>query len=250
MYDTDLPIRSDLLAAHERTVRRWSQPGNWWSADQRLAIVEQVRAALDAGPLPPWGKPGSLVSDLTDSQEPDSPHAAEVLPPAAVDAIWRITNHPGTLTHGWYVGVIAELAQSQFTAPDQEPLELGQEALAYVELVGIVAQANNLDRFADALELERIKLPAAEPGKPTREVDKNVAVREHWVPTADSRAPGVLKSLTAVPAEVQAWLMLSDAGYVPLASIRGDLISDHASLTRPQIELVAARTSKLNECFY
>ncbi len=250
MYDTDLPIRDDLLDAHERTVSSWAQPGNWWSADQRLAIVEQVRAALDADPLPPWVTPTSLANDSADSTQPGSLESSEVLPTAAIDAIWRITNHPGTLTREWYEGIIAELAESQFQAPNQEPFEPGQEALAYVELVGIVAQANNLDRFADALELERVKLPAPEPGKPTREVDENVAVREHWVPTDDSRAPGVLKSLTAVPAEAEAWLVLSDAGYVPIANVRGDLISDHASLTRPQIELVAARTSKLNECFY
>ncbi|HCB34028.1 MAG TPA: hypothetical protein DEP69_02310 [Acidimicrobiaceae bacterium] len=227
LYRTDLPVRDELASAHAEILRRWSAPGTWWTARRRQAIVTQVRAALDADPLPPWVAPSSVEGLLDDD-------AAGLLPSAAVDAVWRITNYPGTLTRDFYDGVIAA----------------GIEPPAYVELVGVVAQANNLDRFADALGLDRLDLPPPSPGEPSRRIGADVAVANHWVPTAATAVPNVLLALTAVPAEVDAWLLLSDAGYVPIANVRGDLVSDHGSLTRPQIELVATRTSKLDECFY
>jgi len=44
--------------------------------------------------------------------------------------------------------------------------------------------------------------------------------------------------------------LLSSAQYVQLGDLLGDLVSDQNSLTRMQVEVIAGRTSKLNECFY
>ncbi|WP_428122443.1 alkylhydroperoxidase-related (seleno)protein [Candidatus Poriferisodalis sp.] len=229
VYDSDLPIRDDLAAAHGEVAKRWVHPGTWWTAAQRSDIVQQVRAARDhrandGGALPPWVQP-STVDGLIDTDSP--------LPAAAVDAIWRITNHPGTLTQDWYTSIV----------------ERGVDPLAYVELVGVVAQANCVDRFADGLELPRVALGEPDAGPPVRE-GAPAAVVHHWVPTADIRFPNVIKALSAVPAENEALFILSDAQYVPMERVRGELINDQNSLNRPQIELLAARTSKLNECFY
>ncbi|WP_419922095.1 alkylhydroperoxidase-related (seleno)protein [Candidatus Poriferisodalis sp.] len=228
-YDTELPIRGDLADAHGEIAARWARPGTWWTAAQRAEIVRQVRAARDhrtdnGDALPPWVQPSS-VDGLVD---PDGP-----LPTAAVDAIWRITNHPGTLTQDWYQSII----------------DRGVDSVAYVELVGVVAQANCVDRFADALELPRIDLDEPSDGPPTTE-GAPAAVKYHWVPTADLKMPNVIKALSAVPAENESLFILSDAQYVPMERVRGELINDQNSLNRPQIELLAARTSKLNECFY
>ncbi len=228
-YDTELPIRGDLAAAHREVATRWARPGTWWTAAQRAEIVRQVRAARDhrtdnGETLPPWVQ-SSSIDGLVD---PDGP-----LPTAAVDAIWRITNHPGTLTEDWHQSII----------------DRGVDSLAYVELVGVVAQANCIDRFADALELPRIDLDEPADDPPTRE-GAPAAVKYHWVPTADIKMPNVIKALSAVPAENESLFILSDAQYVPMERVRGELINDQNSLNRPQIELLAARTSKLNECFY
>ncbi|WP_423917090.1 alkylhydroperoxidase-related (seleno)protein [Candidatus Poriferisodalis sp.] len=228
-YDTELPIRDDLAAAHGEIAARWARPGTWWAAAQRAEIVRQVRAARDhrtdnGDVLPPWVQPSS-IDGLVDADGP--------LPTAAVDAIWRTTNHPGTLTEDWYQSII----------------DRGVDPLAYVELVGVVAQANCVDRFADALELPRIDLDEPADGPPTRE-GAPAAVKYHWVPTADIKMPNVIKALSAVPAENESLFILSDAQYVPMERVRGELINDQNSLNRPQIELLAARTSKLNECFY
>lgn len=55
MYETTLPIREDLAEAHGAVVDRWAQPDTWWTAAERLAIVEEVRRARDTeNPPPPW----------------------------------------------------------------------------------------------------------------------------------------------------------------------------------------------------
>ena len=229
VYDTDLPLRDDLAAAHGEVSRRWSRPGTWLTGAQRAEIVAQVRAARDhrsvsGEALPPWVQPNS-IDGLIDADGP--------LPAAAVDAVWRITNHPGTLTQDWYQSII----------------DRGVDPLAYVELVGLVAQSNCVDRFADALELPRIELDEPADGPPALQ-GAPAEVKYHWVPTADIPMPNVIRALSAVPAENDALFILSDAQYVPMERVRGDVVSDRNSLTRPQIEVVAARTSKLNECFY
>ena len=229
VYDTELPVRDDLAAAHGEVSRRWSRPGTWWTGAQRAEIVGQVRAARDyrtdgGEALPPWVQP-SGIEGLVDADSP--------LPAAAVDAVWRITNHPGTLTQDWYQSII----------------DRGVDPLAYVELVGLVAQSNCVDRFADALELPRLELDEPADGPPGRE-GAPADVKYHWVPTADIPMPNVIRALSAVPAENDALFILSDAQYVPMERVRGDVVSDRNSLTRPQIEVIAARTSKLNECFY
>src|SRR5262245_18184046 len=88
-----LQIREDLRAAHQAILDRWARPGLVWSGEQRIAIVAQVRRARAADPLPPWVAPSSVEGVLS---------GAETLPVTAIDAIWRLTNHPGTLTRAWY----------------------------------------------------------------------------------------------------------------------------------------------------
>ena len=72
----------------------------------------------------------------------------------------------------------------------------------------------------------------------------------HWVPTAPTTGPMVLTALSAVPAAGELMRALSDAQYVPFDALLGDLTWSRGTLTRQQIELVAAQTSLRNECFY
>lgn len=233
-YGRAWPVRDDLASAHLRTLEHWSSPGTWLTGEQRVEVVRQVRAARDAVPTPPpWAKPSA--EDGGRAPAGGAAGATGVaLAPELVDAIWRLTNHPGTLTADWYEGLVGA----------------GVEPLVWVEVVGLVAQASNVDTFADGLGLERLELPAPVAGEPSREVPDGAAVTSHWVPTAAKAWANVVKALSAVPAEVDAWMILSDAGYVPMEWVRGVLTSDRNSLNRLQIELLAARTSKLNECFY
>jgi len=121
---------------------------------------------------------------------------------------------------------------------------------AYAELVGVVAQANAVDRFADALNLERVSLPEPSHLEPAQSPDPSVQVSSHWVPTAKIKGPNVVKALSAVPFENESMQLLSSVQYVGLGDLLSDLVSDQNSLSRMQVEVIAARTSKLNECFY
>ena len=139
-YATELPIRKELDAAHAAAMAEWSAPGTWWTGAQRLAIVAEVRRARDAAPIAPWQVPPPVETVVSDGYE---------LPSPIVDVVWRLTNHPGTLTADWYASILAR----------------GVEALAYVEVVSIVAQVNCVDRFADALGLERMSIPEVQDGE-------------------------------------------------------------------------------------
>ncbi|MCY4515973.1 MAG: alkylhydroperoxidase-related (seleno)protein [Acidimicrobiaceae bacterium] len=231
MYDTDLPIRSDLREAHATVVDRWSRPGTWWTAQERLAIVAEVRRARDAAEAPPAWVRASQVNGSVSGE-----HS---LPAAAIDVIWRLTNHSGTLTAEW-----CDAAIDGFGEPS-DAITPGQ----YTELVALVAQTNCIDRFAEGLSLDRPTLGGPVAGEPSRTVPEDAAMRGHWVPTVPSDYPAVVQALSAVPAENAAMLLLSDAQYIPVDEMF-DLTSDRNSLSRMQVELVAARTSVLNECFY
>ena len=47
-YGTELadPVRDDLPAAHRRAWARLAQPGTWWTAEERIAIAAESRAAV------------------------------------------------------------------------------------------------------------------------------------------------------------------------------------------------------------
>ncbi len=225
MYSTELPIRDDLRVAHQSTVNHWAQPGTWWTATERLAIIARVREARDAKEVPP---PWVSAPEMSGSP----------LPAVANDVIWRLTHHPGTVTEPWCQTILDRFG-------DDEAASSGR----YTELVALVAQANNLDRFADALSLGRLTLPAPAEGEPSRKLPTGLALNDHWVPTVAEEGAAVTIALSGVPAENEASFRLSDAGYLPVDQM-SDYKSDRNALTRMQVELVAARTSKLNECFY
>lgn len=226
LYDTaSVSVREDLIHAHFETVQSWAAPGNWWSGPERLAIVNEVRRARNADELPPWVRPTTVDGLIPDGVP---------LPAAAIDAIWRLSNHPGSLTAEWY----------------NETIERGLSPEQYVELVGVVATANCLQVFASAIGVEPVPLPAPSEGEPDRALIPEAVPSTHWVPTVPMGGANVGKALSAVPVAVDAWLRLSDAQYVPRDALLGDLHYSRGALDRMQVELLAARTSLLNECFY
>lgn len=222
LYDSaSIRVREDLIQAHFETVQSWAAPGNWWSGQERLAMVTEVRRAREAGELPPWVRPSS-VQGLVDDDH--------LLPVPAVDAIWRLTNHPGTLTREWY----------------DETIQRGLSPEQYVELVGVVAAANCLEVFGSAIGVEPIPLPSPAEGDPDRAIVEDAVASTHWVPTVPAGGANVGKALTSVPVAMEAWLRLSNVQYVPHDALLGDLQYSRGALDRMQVELLAARTSLLN----
>ncbi len=123
------------------------------------------------------------------------------------------------------------------------------DRLSYVELVSVVARLSAADAYNYGLGLALIDLPAKASSQPSSvDAHPEAAIHNSWVPTVGSAS--AVNALSAVPAEASAVREMHTFLYLPYEHV-GDLSkSGSGPLTRPQMELVAARTSYLNECFY
>ncbi len=125
--------------------------------------------------------------------------------------------------------------------------DLGLDVHAYVELVGIVSRLAAIDAAAFGLGLDRPPLPRPRLGGPSHEIPDGVSLSDGWVPTRGRAFPP--NALTAVPGATEVMFDAHGVLYLSLEEM-GDLAIVRDGITRPQMELVAARTSKLNDCFY
>ena len=170
-----------------------------------------------------------------------------VLPEHVVEVIHRIRTDSGRLRKAWFDEVMAS----------------GLTDAAYVEILGVVATATGLDTFDRALGLPPRPLPAAKPGEPTRHRPRGARKTLAWVatlaqddvaeedpnPYPDFAPVNIHLAMSLVPEEVAGFFELDQALYLPQAAIR-DLDNEYRALTHSQLELIAARMSVLNQCFY
>ena len=149
-----------------------------------------------------------------------------------MEVVHRIASDPGRLTRAW---------------ADEMMVALGEET--YTELVGITACTATLDMFAWATSDRDIDLAEASEGSPAEERPDTVGEVGAWVAqTVDGAMANVSRSLSLVPVTNAAWIGLVQAMYS-----RGPGFLDlewQRALSRPQVELVAARTTAELECFY
>ncbi len=117
---------------------------------------------------------------------------------------------------------------------------------AYVEIVGLVSHLTAVDTYHRAMGLPLEALPVPEPGEPTSAIASGAELRASWVPTEG--AASVVFALSLVPDEKDAFEDLHGPLYLPVAEIGNWEFG--RTLRRPQMELVAARTSAINDCFY
>jgi hypothetical protein len=123
----------------------------------------------------------------------------------------------------------------------------GLDPFAYVELIGVVSRLAAIDVTAFGLGMDERPLPVPQPGNPSLERPPDAVVSNGWVPTiGPAWAPG---ALSAVPDEVDAMFDIHGVLYLSMEQMRNNEIVRNG-IHRAQIELTAARTSWLNECFY
>ena len=236
-----LPLRPALAAERERAWQRLAAPGTWWDGAERLAIATEARRAPDCvlcqtrkAALSPYAIDGQHDSDGD-------------LPAPLVEAVHRISTDAGRLTERWY----AALLGPQLSAEQ------------YVETVGVVALITALDRFDLALGLAPRPLPVPQPGAPTRRRPTGARSGLAWVPTVapedlDTDDPdpytvhgskNIHRALSLVPQEVFNFFDLDVELYLQDGQIR-DFTTDYRALSHAQIELMAARVSAVNGCYY
>jgi len=221
--DDTLPM---LTAAQDEVAALLAQPGDWLTGAQRVAVWAEARDAA-TNPLD-RARREAISPAAVDGHHPASPELAA----AAVEVVHRVASDPGRLTRSWAAEAMAEL---------------GEEA--YTELVGVTAMACALDRFGVALGRPERSRPSPVGGEPARVRPDDVGDVGAWVAqTVDKARANVSRALSLVPRTNRAWRLLVDSHYSRGAEFYR-LVWDRA-LSRPQVELLAARTTSLHECFY
>jgi hypothetical protein len=215
-----------ITAALDDAAESLVGPGDWLTGSQRRAAALEARDART-------NELGQQRRDaLSPNAVPGGHEATAELQAEAVEVIHRVASDPGRLTQVW---------------ADEMMTVLGEET--YTELVGIAACTAVLDMFAWAMTGDDGQLGDNTAGSPANERPDDVGDVGAWVSqTTGTGMANVSRSLSLVPVTNRAWVGLVQALYS-----RGpeflDLSWDRA-LSRPQVELVAARTTAELECFY
>lgn len=173
----------------------------------------------------------AIVAVAREAYRGDGTAAADGIPAAAREAAALISHRPA--------GVTKEMI-GRWQQRDLDPMR-------YIELVGVVSSLTAVDTFHRALGLDLEDLPEPIDGKPTGQMPEPVAtLTKAWVPMVGP--PSIPVSLSAVPAEMTALEALHGPMYLRYDEMGDPTIS--RALSRAQMELVAGRTSAINECFY
>ena len=234
-------VRDDLVAVHNRAWKRLGSPGTWWPAHQRSAIAAEVRKARDC----------ALCQRRKEALSPysiDEKHESSVESPSAlIEVIHRVVTDPGRLTRRWYDDVIGS----------------GLSEAHYVETVGVIATVVMIDTYAWGVGQELPRLPNAARGDPSHYVPDGADDLGAWVSMIglDSHQPlekdlfangpiaNIRASLTLVPDEARNFNDLVDH-HDTRRPTPDDFYATQRSISQAQTELLAARVSALNGCFY
>jgi hypothetical protein len=234
-------VRDDLAASHRFLLAHVTSPGTWWTGEDRHAIASEVRMATAC----------ALCRERKASLSPSAARGEHDgtgrLPSPVVDVIHRIRTDPARLSREWFESIVPGLL------PEAH----------YVELVGVVALTAGMDSFARAFGVPPFELPRPAPGEPSRHRPASAKPAGAFVPMvapedaagpeadlypAGAFVPNIVRALSLVPDEVRALRRSSDAHYVSIEQIPDP--TARRTIDRMQMELVAARVSALNQCFY
>ncbi len=219
MTPTALAVDPATSAAHSATLEAIAAPGAWWSGADRLAIVRAARSAPTCALCAERDGP---TADNDGEHDNDGE-----LPPIAVEAVHAIRNDSGRLIRRWFDDVV----------------DLGLLPEAYVELVAVTASSVIVDTFAQGMGRDMPHLPEPVGGAPTLERSADVEDAGAWLPLARHGRANILRSLGLVPSALKLFFGTFERSYFMAPDSR-------FALDRAQVELVAARVSAVNECFY
>lgn len=202
-----------------------------------LAIPQQLGETITAewhrlGSAGTWwcGEERVAIAQQARCARAGEPAQDSILPEVAVKAIRQIATEAHKIDQLWVTRCQDE----------------GLEPLPMVELLAVTAKLSAIDTFFSAVGRELLPLPQPSEGEPSRETVKGADINHGWLPT---RGPaGAPNCFSAVRSEHDALHELHSSFYISLNEMRKlDLVKD---LQRSQLELLAARTSFINDCFY
>ena len=237
----DTAVRGDLVEAHERAWAAIAAPGTWLTGERRVAVAAEIRHARGCAHC---ARIGSALSPAAVEGEHDSLGA---LGAAEVELIHRVVSDPGRLSEAWAQAVLSR----------------GLTEGEYVEIVGIVAMVMILDTCARALGAPERSLPAPEAGAPTRYRPPGARTRAAWLPLVEPedavdadgpmypspKAGYIYRGLSLVPQSLRDYWSLANCHYLPGQYVyRFD--QSIRAISRPQVEILAARVSAMHQCVY
>lgn len=235
--DTDIDIPGRIAAAHQADLASFAAAGGWLTGEERSAVVQHARNVRAGAGLQEEAVGGHL------------PDPGAVLPQPMLDLVGRLAASPNKLEHSDLDRAIAG----------------GISQAEYVEVVGLVARAVNLDIFARGLGLAPRALVPPSADEPDCELPATAVEEGAWVATvpggADGGAAGaelygknmmpfIYRALSLVPQEAAHIMSGGNAQYLTLDKFFDFAYSLYPGLSRAQVELVAGRVSACNECFY
>ena len=235
------PVREDIRTAHWALWRHIAAPGTWWTGAERVAIAGEARHADDCEFC------AARKSALSPAAVRGEHQSVSTLRHDVIDVIHRVRTDPARLSRFWFDAVITG----------------GLDVGPYAELLGIVTMITGVDYFARSLGVERFPLPEPQPGEPSRHVPASAKWGTAWVPMiapedasgpeADlyppaAMIPNIVRALSVVPSEVRMLQIMASTHYLRIEQIPDP--TARRALDRMQMELVAARVSALNQCFY
>jgi len=184
-----------------------------------------------AGPGATWtgAQRISLASHARAARAGDEP-GDDPIPSSAGDVARAVGARPATIR----------------AADVQRWLDDGLGAANYVELVGVVSRVAATDSIMRALGQPPEPFPAPVAGEPTGRIAADARQRRGWVPMVG--ATSIVGALSLVPGEMAAMIDYHGPAYLTMEEMADPTYT--RGLDRAQMELVAARTSAINECFY
>lgn len=227
------PVREDLVKAHQKSWQQISQPGSNWTATERVNFVEESRQAANC----------TLCQSRKQALSPvavkgDHDHLA-LLTPSVVEIIHKMSTDPGRISRQWFDDVMSmdDLGEAQ-----------------YVEVVGVIATSIAISTFHETLGLGQLPAAPLQTGDVSGEIADAVTAGEAWVPImkvaeGSQATANIMRALALIPAEQKNFWRVKRAHYMnTIERAVDESLAD--TLSRPQIEFIAARISALNECFY
>ena len=132
------------------------------------------------------------------------------------------------------------------SAVDAFVSQVGRGAEAYVEMIGVVARIVAIDTFATGIDATLVDLTAVDDQPPSGITREAARKRSAFVPTVGPA--GATTALSSIQSEDDAQEDLHGSLYLSYREM-GDLFIEKG-LPRWQLELIASRTSLINECFF
>lgn len=124
----------------------------------------------------------------------------------------------------------------------------GLDVVAFVEMTAVVSIMCSIDSYRVGLGVPLDPLPEPTPGEPVPAINDDAVTSNAWVPTVGvALAP---TSLSALPNDRAIKGAIAKEWYLTDEFVHKYDVEPGRELTRPQMELVASRTSYLNECYF